>query len=250
MKKNMHFKNKSKTKVKKDIKTYINKIFYFGWQNHCPICKSNIRIFKPICTTCVRLNAICPVCYSLERHRMIWLFLNQETDLFSPIKKKMLHIAPEDCLISKFSCCDSIDYLTADLNNSAMVKMDLTDIQYSDDSFDIIYCSHVLEHIPDDAKAMSELSRVLKPDGWAILQVPILREQTYEDLTITDPQEREKLFGQSDHVRVYGCDYKSRLENAGFRVSVIPYLEKFDLATRKKFGFSMEKDDIYFCEVQ
>ncbi|NJM65464.1 MAG: class I SAM-dependent methyltransferase [Acaryochloris sp. RU_4_1] len=181
---------------------------------------------------------------------MIWLFLNQETDLFSSTKKKMLHIAPEDCLVNKLAECHSIDYLTADLNNSAMVKMDLTDIQYSDNSFDVIYCSHVLEHIPDDAKAMSELSRVLKSDGWAILQVPILREQTYEDLSITDPQEREKLFGQSDHVRVYGRDYKNRLEKAGFQVSVIPYVEKFDPSTRKKFGFDIEKDDIYFCKVQ
>lgn len=228
------------------VKT-LKKTLYFGTQHHCPICQSNVRLFKPMATTQVRLNAICPVCSSLERHRMMWLFFRQKTNLFAANTKKMLHIAPEECLSDKFAQCESIDYLTADLNNSAMVKMDLTDIQYPDNSFDIIYCSHVLEHIPDDAKAMGELSRVLKPEGWAVIQVPILREQTYEDWRITDPQQREQHFGQSDHVRVYGLDYKDRLEKAGFCVSVMPYLQEFSSEERKRFGFDIEKDDIYFC---
>lgn len=229
----------------------IHKIFkktlYFGTKHHCPICHSDLRRFKPMHTTHIRLNALCPICSSLERHRMMWLFFSQKTDLFAAHLKKMLHIAPEQCLVDEFSQCESIDYLTADLNNSAMVQMDLTDIQYPDDSFDVIYCSHVLEHIPDDAKAMGELSRVLKPKGWAVIQVPILREQTYEDLSITDPQQREQLFGQRDHVRIYGLDFKDRLEKAGFCVSVIPYLQEFNPMDRKRFGFDIEKDDIYFC---
>ncbi|NJM95017.1 MAG: class I SAM-dependent methyltransferase, partial [Acaryochloridaceae cyanobacterium CSU_5_19] len=169
------------------LKSLLKKTINYGKQCYCPICNSKLRTFKPMQTVSPRLNALCPVCHSLERHRMIWLFLQHETDLFSSAPKKMLHIAPEECLAQKIAQCSTIDYLTADLNNSAMVRMDLTDIQYPDQSFDVIYCSHVLEHIPDDAQAMAELARVLKSTGWAIIQVPILRELTYEDLSITDP---------------------------------------------------------------
>jgi len=131
----------------------------------------------------------------------------------------MLHIAPEKEFEAKFRRVPDLDYLTADLNGScAMVKMDITDIQYPDNSFDVIYCSHVLEHIPNDRKAMRELNRVLKPDGWAIIQVPITTEKTLEDLSVTDAVERRRMYGQEDHVRRYGPDFRNRLEEAGFTV--------------------------------
>ncbi len=134
---------------------------------------------------------------------------------------KLLHLAPEKPLMDLFIKQNNIDYLTADLNpEQVMVKMDITAIQYPDNIFDAILCNHVLEHIPDDRKAMRELYRVLKPGGWAILQVPVSKilEQTYDDITITSPQDREKYFGQKDHVRIYGKDYTQRLKEAGFTV--------------------------------
>ena len=127
-----------------------------------------------------------------------------------------------------------------------MVEMDITDIQYPDDSFDAIYCSHVLEHVPDDAKAMSELYRVLKPGGWAILAVPIRGDTTFEDPTTTEPEERERLFGQSDHVRYYGKDFKDRLEAAGFEVKVDDYPSQIPQGLVEYHSLSLA--DIYYCE--
>lgn len=229
---------------------FFKRTIYFGNNCYCPVCKATIRQFHPFGVN-LRRNAMCPVCGSVERHRMIWLYFNSETDLFSSQGKKMLHIAPEACFVDKLMNHSQIDYLTADLTNPAMVQMDLTDIQYPENSFDVIYCSHVLEHIPDDRKAMKELARILRPNGWAILQVPlsINQDKTFEDPSITDPKERERLFGQSDHVRVYGKDYKHRLEEAGFRVENIPYLEKFSTEEKHRFGLNIDKDDIYFCRL-
>ena len=124
--------------------------------------------------------------------------------------------------------------------------MDITNIHYSDNSFDIIYCSHVFEHIMDDQKAMRELARVLKPAGWAVLQVPVEVTKTFEDATIKDPLERQRLFGQSDHVRVYGPDYKDRLEDV-FNVDIVSYLDEFTPKVRIRYGLTIEKDDIYLC---
>jgi SAM-dependent methyltransferase len=228
------------------VKRFLKKSFYQGRNCFCPVCQTSLRQFYPVGTP-VRLNARCPVCESVERHRMIWLYFHHETDLLLSGHKKMLHIAPESCFTNHLNKCLYIDYLSADLNNPAMVKMDITDIQYPDNSFDVIYCSHVLEHVPNDRKAMKELARVLSPNGWAILQVPIDANKTFEDPSIVDPKERERLFGRYDHVRVYGLDYKERLEEAGFSVDVLPYLDKFSTEEKYRYGFNIEKDDIYLC---
>ena len=226
----------------------LKRIVYFGTKYVCPVCDSSLRTLKTMPAVKPRLNALCPVCNSLERHRLQWKFFKDRTNLFSGDKLSLLHIAPESCFSRVFSQSNSIDYLTADIMDFAMVKMDITNIQYPDNYFDIILCSHVLEHIEDDKKAMSELSRVLNPNGWAILQVPILVDKTYEDFAILDPVEREQKFGQSDHVRIYGPDYRQRLEESGFTVDVISFLDTFNIADRTKYGFSTEKDDIYFCK--
>lgn len=144
----------------------------------------------------------------------------------------------------------NLDYISADLNSPmAMVKMDITNILYEDNSFDVILCSHVLEHVVDDRKAMRELFRVLKPGGWGILQVPILRDKTFEDPSIVSPEDRERIFGQKDHVRIYGRDYKDRLEEAGFTVKVDGYVRELGDDKIKKHGLS-EDQDIYFCAKQ
>jgi len=162
----------------------------------------------------------------------------------------MLHVAPEEAFRSRFSKNLGKGYLTADLYNpSAMVKMDITDIQYPDETFDVIYCSHVLEHVPDDKKAMREFYRVLKPEGWAVLLVPILDGQTYEDPSITDPQERLKAFGQEDHVRKYGTDgvYLDRLKETGFHVEIIQPSDFLDDKQIEKMGITDAAQDIYYC---
>lgn len=154
---------------------------------------------------------------------MVYLYLRHKTELFKR-PGSLLHIAPEPMLFNVIRNAPTIEYLSADINpGNVVVQMDVTAMQYPDRSFDCIICNHVLEHIVDDLKAMRELHRVLKPGGWAILQIPmsLTLEETYEDLDITDPNEREKAFGQSDHVRIYGSDYKARLEQAGFIVDLI-----------------------------
>jgi len=127
-----------------------------------------------------------------------------------------------------------------------MIPMDITNIQFPDGSFDVIYCSHVLEHIPDDSRAMRELSRVLNPDGWAILQVPIHGDKTHEGLSIVDPAERERLFGQPDHVRSYGLDFRDRLVSAGFSVTVDGFVRSFDESDILRLGL-MRNESVYFC---
>ena len=140
-----------------------------------------------------------------------------------------------------------MDYLSADLSSpEAMVKMDIMDIQYSDNTFDVIFCSHVLEHVPDDRKAMREFYRVLKPGGWAILQVPILAKATFEDSTVISREERQRLFGQYDHVRQYGLDYKDRLIDAGFCVTVADFVRQLEYRTVRRLGL-MRNEDVYFC---
>lgn len=196
-------------------------VFYRGSEVECPVCGSTFRKFLPYGRTKSRPNALCPHCLSLERHRLIWLYLKQETRFFTD-KARMLHIAPELCFIDRFEALDNLDYITGDIESPlAKVKMDIHEIPFEDNSLDIIFCNHVLEHVDDDIQALNEIKRVLKKGGWAILQVPFfhpLPETTYEDKSITDPKERERAFGQDDHVRMYGEDYGQRLASVGFEV--------------------------------
>jgi SAM-dependent methyltransferase len=161
----------------------------------------------------------------------------------------MLHIAPEFCFEPVFKKMKNIDYLTADLYNSqAMVKMDITHIEYPDESFDIILCNHVLEHVLDDKKAMGEFYRVLKRDGWAILLVPIIGENTIEDPSIISPEERLKVFGQEDHVRQYGIDYIDRLRDAGFTVRITKVSDLVDHDEAIRLGLTNSaRGEIYYC---
>lgn len=221
------------------------KIAYFGFGRYCPVCKSNVRSFKPFGVG-DRPEARCPVCGAFERFRFSWLFLDQKKALFSGTSKKMLHLAPEQMLADRFKAIEGIDYLSADLDESrAMVKMDITDIDYPDNTFDIIYCSHVLEHVPDDNKAMREFYRVMTENGFAIIQVPITAEVTFEDPSITDPAEREKAFGQFDHLRQYGPDVKQRLESAGFAVQLFTPVDFQDVENVSKMA--LKKATLFLC---
>ena len=190
-----------------------------------PIDGKSYRRFLPYGYAKVRENVLAPGTLSLERHRLFWLYLKNETTFFSaPLK--VLHFAPEQAFVQKFKKQKNLTYTTTDLNSPiADVKADICDLPFKDNSFDFIICNHVLEHIPDDTKAMQELYRVLAPAGTAVVQVPYdaKREITFEDNTITDQSERTRIFGQYDHLRVYGMDYFKKLSSIGFDVSALDY---------------------------
>jgi SAM-dependent methyltransferase len=190
-----------------------------------PIDGKSYRRFLPYGYAKVRENVLAPGTLSLERHRLFWLYLKNETTFFSaPLR--VLHFAPEQAFVQKFKKQKNLTYTTTDLNSPiADVKADICDLPFKDNSFDFIICNHVLEHIPDDIKAMQELYRVLAPSGTAIVQVPYdaKREITFEDNTITDQSERTRIFGQYDHLRVYGMDYFKKLSSIGFNVNALNY---------------------------
>ena len=190
-----------------------------------PIDGKSYRRFLPYGYAKVRENVLAPGTLSLERHRLFWLYLKNETAFFSaPLR--VLHFAPEQAFVKKFKKQKNLTYTTTDLNSPiADVKADICDLPFKDHSFDFIICNHVLEHIPNDTKAMQELYRVLAPSGTAIVQVPYdtKREITFEDNTITDQSERTRIFGQYDHLRVYGMDYFKKLSSIGFEVNALDY---------------------------
>ncbi|NNJ88683.1 MAG: class I SAM-dependent methyltransferase [Eudoraea sp.] len=193
-----------------------------------PIDGKQFRKFLPYGYEHPRENVLSPSTLSLERHRLLWLYLKNETDFFSK-QNKVLHFAPERAFYKRFRKLNNLNYTTTDLNSPlADVKADICDLPFEDNSYDVILCNHVLEHIPDDKKAMSELLRVMKPGGWGIFQVPqdLDRTSTFEDDSITDKKQRAEVFGQYDHVRIYGRDYFEILEKAGFIVSPVPYASK------------------------
>lgn len=216
------------------------------WKVECPICRSRFSAFLPTGRT-ARANAMCPRCGALERHRLQWLFLRDHAHPFTR-PHSLLHIAPEPSLGRHLAGLPDLRYITADRDPArANVAVDITKLAFATDSFDVILCSHVLEHVPDDAAAMAELHRVLKPTGWAMLQVPLdeSREHTFEDLTIVDPAERERLFDQADHVRVYGRDYAVRLQEAGFEVQVDDFAYRLD--ARLVARHALLPEPLYVC---
>jgi hypothetical protein len=215
----VRFKSLLTRSIPRPVKRLVNRFVYRGSAQYCPICESGLRTFRKWGVP-PRASALCPMCNSLERHRFVWRYLQDETPFLRSHGKKMLHWAPEEWFRDRFRQIIGPGYVTADLLKPADVNTDITDTPFPDESFDIIYCSHVLEHVPDDRKAMQEMRRVLKQDGWAIFMVPITVEKTIEDPTISDPQERLRLFGQEDHVRRYGPDFVDRLRDAGFTVRV------------------------------
>lgn len=215
--------------------SYIFKIFapliYKGNQVSCPVCERNFRKFLSYGSDMAhRENVLCPYDLTLERHRLMWLYLKNETDFFVA-PHEVLHIAPEQCFYKKFKNQKNLKYLTGDLVSPlAELHFDLHHIPLEDNRFDVVFCNHVLEHVDDALQCMKEIHRVMKPGGWAILQVPqdFSREKTYEDPSIASPEDREKHFWQKDHVRLFGKDYPDWLKKAGFDVQEFNLNEKFD----------------------
>ena len=212
---------------------------YRGSKYSCPIEGKSYRKFLPYGRINPRPNALCPGSMSLERHRLIWLYLEQRTDFFQK-PQRVLHIAPEACFIPGFEEMHGDNYITGDLESPlAKVHFDIHEIPFEEGAFDVLMCNHVLEHVEDDIQAMAEMYRVLKPGGWAITQVPFfppLPEKTVSDPTVSDPTERERLFGQDDHVRKYGLDFPDRLRSVGFQVSEDDFVNELSPEERKKFA--------------
>ncbi len=212
----------------------------------CPCCGWKGESYVPYGTP-ARKNARCPQCLALERHRFFYLYFKK----YLPRNKKLrfLHFAPEQALVDQIKRFKNIDYLSVDIDpKKAMQVEDITKLSFEDESFDILYCCHVLEHIEDDRKAISELYRVLKKDGLAIIQVPVRMnlEKTFEDPSITDPQERLKVYGQTDHVRNCGLDYVDRIREGGFKVKVSNGVEELSEAEFEKY-FLRKADISYYC---
>lgn len=202
-----------------------------------PIDGRSFRSFLPYGYNKQRSNVLSPSTLSLERHRLLWLYLQRETNFFTA-PAKVLHIAPEQAFFSRFRKMKNLNYITSDLHSPlADVKADICDLPFEDHSFDWVFCNHVLEHIPDDIQAMKEIFRVLKPKGTAILQIPqdLNRATTFEDNSIIDKKQRTEIFGQYDHVRVYGRDYFDRLRNVGFQVEEVDYTLQFTTEEIKKY---------------
>ena len=202
-----------------------------------PIDGKSFRSFLPYGYGKQRPNVLSPSTLSLERHRILWLYLQYETKFFSE-KLKILHFAPEQCFLDRFRQLKNLDYTTTDLFSPiADVKADICDLPFEDNCYDVIFCNHVLEHIPDDTKAMQELYRVMKKGGFGVFQIPqdLSRDVTFEDNSITDKDERAKIFGQYDHVRVYGKDYFNKLRSVGFKVDEVDYTKKIDSKQIERF---------------
>lgn len=224
----------------KQIKRLLRKTMLRGSRYYCPICRASYARFLDAGNP-LRKSVRCPGCDSLERHRLLSICLEYlEGKQILRQSGRMLHVAPEACLTMSWKR-KYRDYVTVDLfARNVKVRADITALCFPDACFDAIVCNHVLEHVPNDTKALAELYRSLKPGGWASIQVPILGEITQEDESITDPAERLRKFGQSDHVRQYGADFKQRLENAGFIVLEILKPEFLDSESSQRISAECE----------
>ncbi len=223
------------------------RVRHFGIAHYCPCCRTSLRHFAPYSG---RSSAQCPGCGSMERHRLMMRYLRARTDLFDGRGKRILHVAPEGRLARLFRELPESQYVSLDISphHCPSLLADLTRLPFPDETFDVVYCSHVLEHVPDDRAAMREMRRVLAPHGWAILQSPIgfTDQPTYEDASITSPEDRLRVFGQDDHVRIYGNDYRARLEASGFNVHLDPFVREHTAAEQQRFGL-LDDEDIWFC---
>jgi len=236
---------------------------YSGSEYFCPYCGNTFRKLLPggqdypilkekkVVGGGYRDNLVCPRCFSVDRDRLIYLYLKERTKVFSAALK-ILHIAPEGCIRALLMSLPNIEYRSGVkyyegyYYDRKVNLMDLTSLPFEINSFDVVLCNHVLEHVEDDLKAMGEIYRVLKPGGWAILQVPIAEklEETFYDPSVKTPDEREKMYGQFDHVRLYGKDYPRILERHGFTVRRYSPFDGVHQEDLKKYA--LNPDEVLF----
>lgn len=223
---------------------------YYGNTYEDPISGKTYRKFLPYGYSgrAKRKNVLCPGSLSLERHRLLWLYLKQKTDFFTK-PHKMLHIAPEQCFYKLFKAQKNLDYLTGDYNSPiADIHFDLHKAPFEDNSFDVIFCNHVLEHVEDAHQCMKELYRVMKPGGWGVFQVPLdtTGAKTLEDKSIVTEEDREKHYWQKDHVRLFGLDYKDKLAAVGFNVTVDDFVNAISPELQERYRLP-KGEMIYLC---
>lgn len=229
-------------------------------QYECPFCQGRFSNFLPdgldlpvlkekrVVSGQKSEHVNCPNCYSFDRERHLYLYLKQKTNIFTH-KLSVLHFAPERMLSKTLSALSNLTYVTADLNpRNVMMAMDITNLKFQINSFDVIICSHVLEHVQDDIKALAELFRVLKPNGWAIIQVPIALglDRTFEDPRIQTPEDRARAYGQHDHFRLYGMDYIHHLTHAGFMVETFSFTKEKGEEASRRYGLIPE-EELFIC---
>lgn len=222
-------------------------VLYKGNNVECPVCEKKFRTFLPYGYVNQRKNVLCPYDLTLERHRLMWYYLKNESDFFVSPKIDVLHIAPEQCFYKLFRNQKNLNYLTGDLESPlADLHFDLHNIPLEDNKFDVVFCNHVLEHVEDAKKCMSELYRVMKKGGYGIFQVPqdFSREKTYEDPNITSPADREKHFWQYDHVRLFGMDYPDWLKSVGF--NIIEYVPESKITPELFERYRLMKNEILY----
>lgn len=222
-------------------------VYGLGNGVECPICGSTYSQFLPF----NRPNALCYTCKSLERHRLVYLYLKNKTNFFEG-EKRILHFAPEKCLHDVIRQYPNLKYETADLMTTFIDAigvmpdhvMSVTDIQFADNTFDVVLCNHVFELVPDDLQGMREIYRVLRPNGYAIIQAAVNNSipKTIETKDL-EAEERKRIAGSHQHIRRYGLDYKDQLSAAGFRVEISQYVRELDT---KRYGL-MADEDIYVC---
>ncbi len=221
--------------------------FYWGNKVECPICGGHFRKFLPYGYGEAMDNRLCPKCLSLERHRLLWLYLKEKTGFFTD-NLKVLHFAPEQPFLKRFRALKNLDYTTADIDSPiADLHLDVTEMNNPYTQYDVLICNHVLEHVDNVDKAFSEIKRVLKPGGWAILMVPINPDvDTFEDPSVTDPEERKRLFGQYDHVRQFGRDYADVLSKAGFKVTADRLYYELPDEKREKMHLARKGEELVY----
>lgn len=235
--------------------SYIFKFFapilYRGKNVECPVCERKFSKFLSYGSNVAhRENVLCPYDLTLERHRLMYLYLKQESNFFTAENLAVLHMAPEQCFIDMFKKQENLSYLTADIESPiADLHFDLHKIPLEDNRFDVVFCNHVMEHVEDPIQCMKELYRVMKKGGWALMQVPqdFHRDKTYEDASITSPQEREKHFWQKDHLRLFGKDYPQWLEKAGFTVDEFDLNKHFEKNVINRFRL-MQGEILYIAK--
>jgi SAM-dependent methyltransferase len=223
-------------------------LLFKGNKVECPVCEKHFSKFLSYGSNIAhRENVLCPYDLTLERHRLMWLYLKDHSNFFTEHKLSVLHIAPEQCFFGRFKKQQNLHYLTGDLVSPlADLHFDLHEIPLEDNCFDVIFCNHVLEHVDDAAKCMRELYRVMKPGGWGIMQVPQdhLRDETFEDPKIITPEDREKFYWQKDHVRLFGKDYPDWLRRAGFKVEEFNMESKYDATLIERYR--LQKEEILY----
>lgn len=227
--------------------SFLIRPFYWGNKVECPICGGHFRKFLPYGYGEAMDNRLCPKCLSLERHRLLWLYLKEKTGFFTD-NLKVLHFAPEQPFLKRFRALKNLDYTTADIDSPiADLNLDVTEMNIPDNQYDVLICNHVLEHVDNVDKAFSEIKRVLKPGGRAILMVPINPDvDTFEDPSVTDPEERKRLFGQYDHVRQFGRDYADVLSKAGFKVTADRLYYELPDEKREKMHLARKGEELVY----